>query len=92
MYVAHPYIDHLVSNIEARFSDAAVKLLVSSSVFNPGSFLTDETALVDYGEKKLQVLLDFYGEEVEIEFNGSTYSSPPLVDRNEVLAEWKLFK
>ena len=81
-----------MSNTEAQFSDAAVKLLVPYSVFNPGSFPTDETALADYGKENLQVLLDFYGEEVEIEFNGSTYSSPPLVDRNEVLAEWKLFK
>ena len=41
---------------------------------------------------KLQALLDFYGEEVEIGFDGSTYSSPPLVDRDEESAEWKFFK
>ena len=37
-------------------------------------------------------MLDFYGEEVKIEFDGSTYCSPPLVDREEVSAEWKIFK
>ena len=58
----------------------------------PGSFLTDEAALADYGKEKLEVLLDLFGEEVEIDFDGCTYSSPPLVDREEVSAEWKIFK
>ena len=40
----------------------------------------------------LHALLDFYVEHVEVEFGGSTYSSPPLVDREEVCAEWKIFK
>lgn len=54
--VAAPYIDALVSNINSRFSDGAVKLLVSSSIFNPSAFPTEKTA---YGNKELQVLLDF---------------------------------
>ena len=41
------------------------------------------------GKESLGTLLDFYGEHVEVEFEGSTYSSPPLVDREEVIAEWK---
>ncbi len=27
-----------------------------------------------------------------IDFDGCTYSSPPLVDREEVAAEWRIFK
>ena len=61
-------IEELVKNIEARFSDTAVNLLVSSSVFNPGSFPTDEATLADYGKEKLEVLLNFYGKEVEVDF------------------------
>ena len=73
-----------MSNIKAQFSDTAVKVLLSSSVFDPGSFPVDETALPDYGKEKLQTLLDIYGEHhVEVEFDGSTYSSPPLVEREE---------
>ena len=33
--VAIPYIDTLVSNINCRFSELAVNVLVSSSIFNP---------------------------------------------------------
>ena len=45
-----------------------------------------------YGKEKLEVLLDLFGEEVEIDFDGWTYSPPPLADREEVSAEWKIFK
>ena len=69
-----------------------MQVLLSSSVFDPGSFPTDETALPNYGKEKLHALLDFYEEHDEVEFNGSTYSSPPLVDREEVCAESKIFK
>ncbi len=52
-YVAHSYLEKLVSNIESGFSDTVVKLLVSSSVF---IFPTDETALADYGNEKFWFL------------------------------------
>ena len=38
------------------------------------------------------MLLNFYGKEVEVDFDGCTYSSPPLVDREEASAEWRIFK
>ena len=87
--VVSPYIDTLVSNITSRFSDQAVQLLVSSSIFNPVSF---PAALPEYGNKELQVLVDFYGKEATAEFVGTTVTSPPLVDGEEVLAEWRVFK
>ena len=37
-------------------------------------------------------MVDFYGKEATVEFGGTTFSSPPLVDGEEVLAEWRLFK
>ena len=42
-------IDELMSNINCRFSDAAVKLLVSSSVFNLALIPTEEAVLPEYG-------------------------------------------
>jgi hypothetical protein len=49
--VGIPYIDHLISNINGRFSDTAVKLLVSSSVFDPALLPTNEASLSEYGKK-----------------------------------------
>ena len=90
--VAFPYIDALTANITSRFSDAAVNLLVSSSVFNPASLPTDETALPGYGNEKLRVLADFFGKEATVEFGGTTYTSTPLLDAEEILAKWRVFK
>ena len=87
--VAIPYIDALVSNINSRFSDSAVNLLVSSSIFNPVSFPTGEAALPEFGNDELKVLLNFYGKEAQAEFGGKTYTSPPLVDSEEILSEWR---
>lgn len=78
--VAIPYIDHLISNINDRFSDTAVKLLVSSSVFDPTLLPTNETSLSEYGKEQVQDLVGFYESEVTIEFEGNTYSSLPLID------------
>ena len=47
----------LLSNINSRFSDSAVNLLVSSSIFNPVSFRTDKTALSKFGNNELSALL-----------------------------------
>ena len=63
--VAIPYIDALVSNINNHFSDSAVNLLVSSSIFNPVSFPTDEAALPEFGNNKLKVLLIFMGRKLK---------------------------
>ena len=90
--VAIPYIDALVSNINSRFSDSAVILLASSSIFNPVSFPTDEAALPEFGNNELKVLLIFYGKEAQAEFGGKTYTSPPLIDSEEILPEWRVFK
>lgn len=43
----------LVSNIKGHFAEGAVKLLVSSSVFNPASFPAEESALPEYGKKEV---------------------------------------
>ena len=47
------YIDALVATIKRRFSDKAVKLLVSSSIFNPASLPTEASALPGYGKEQV---------------------------------------
>ena len=90
--VAIPYMDALASNINSRFSDSAVNLLVSSSIFNPESFPTDKAALPEFDNSELKVLLNFYGKEAQAEFGVKTYTSPPLVGSEEILSEWRVFK
>ena len=69
-----------------------MKLLVSSSVFNPASIPEDERALPEYGNEKFQALVDFNGREVTVEFDGTTYASSPLIDSEEIVSQWRLFK
>ena len=90
--VVLPYIDALLHNIRNRFSGEAVDLLVSSSVFNPASILAEEAALSDYGKKEGRVLAQFYGNEATVVYDGVTFSSPPLIDKDEIDVEWRLFK
>ena len=63
-----------------------------SSIFNPVPFPTDEAALPEFGNNELKVLLNFYGKEAQAEFGGKTYTSPPFVDSEEMLSEWRVFK
>ena len=90
--VALPYINSLLHNIHDRFSGEAVDLLVSSSVFNPAAFPTEERVLPDYGKKEVAALAEFYGTEATVDVGGVTFSSLPLIDKDEILVEWCLFK
>ena len=90
--VAIPYIDALLANINSHFSDSAVNLLVSSSIFNPVSFPRDEAVLSEFDNNELKALLGFYGKEAPAEFGGETYTSPPFVDSEEILTECRVFK
>ena len=40
------------------------------------------------------MLVNFYGKEATVKFEGTTYTSLPLVDIEEleVIAEWRVFK
>ena len=90
--IAIPYIDSLVDNINRRFSDKAVKLLVASSIFNPAQLPTEESTMSSYGVQEIRNLADFYGKEASVDYLGVTYTSAPLVDRDELLSEWKIFR
>lgn len=80
-----------MENIKRCFSDEAVKLLVATSIFNPAQ-LPAEESLSSYGLQEINDLADFYGNEASLEYHGVTYTSPPLLDREELLSEWKIFR
>ena len=40
----------------------------------------------------MEVLAQFYGSEATAVYNGVTFSSLPLIDKDEILVEWRLFK
>ena len=82
------YLDTLIANINSRFSGE----VVSASVFNPDLLPDDETLLRAYGNSKLSTLANFYGEKAEVKFEGLTYSSLAIINKEELLGEWQVFK
>ena len=76
--VALPYIDTLVQNIENRFSEEGVQLLMAASIFNPAQ-LPDKSdpGFNQFGNKEIRRLANFYGREVEVDFK-EAHSILPL--------------
>ena len=87
--VAASYIDGIISNTKSRFSDNSLKLVVSFSCFDPSLFPSDDSSFFDYGNDRLKTLVEFYGNEQTTTFEGTTCTSPPLIDSAEVYTEWK---
>ena len=90
--VAILYLDTLIANINSRFSGEVVELVASASIFNPALLPDDETLLRAYGNSKLSTLANFYGEKAEVTFEGVTYSSLAIINKEELLGEWQVFK
>ena len=88
LQIAIPYIDFFMENIKRHFSDKAVKLLTAMSVFNPAQLLAEES-LSSNGLQEISDLADFYGNEASVEYLDMTYTSPPLLDREELLSKWR---
>ena len=81
----------LITNINNHFSGEVVELVVSASVFNPALLPDVETLLRAYGNSKLSTLANFYGEKAEVKFEGVTYSSLAIINKEELLGEWQVF-
>ena len=90
--MAIPYLDTLIANINNRFSGEIVEFVVSAYLFNPALLPDDETLLRAYGNSKLSTLANFYGENAEVTFEGVTYSSLAIINKEELLGEWQVFK
>ena len=90
----HHRIDQniLIANIDSRFSGEVVELVVSALVFNPIFLPDDEILLRAYGNSKLSTLANFYGEKAEVVFEGVTYSSLAITNKEELLGKWQVFK
>ena len=68
-----------------------MKLLVASSIFNPAELPTEDS-LSTYGVQQIKELADFYGTEASVTYHGVTSTSNPLVNYDELLSEWKVFR
>lgn len=90
-HVVIPYLDSLIENINQRFSDKAVKLLVATSISNPPELSTGYS-LSSYGVQQIKNLTDFYGTDASVDYVGITYTSPPLLAHDELLSEYKVFR
>ena len=90
--MAIPYLDTLIANINSCFSGEVVELVVSASVFNPALLPDDETLLRAYGNSKLSTLAYFYGEKAEAMFEWVTYFPLAIINKEELLVEWQVFK
>ena len=91
--IALPYIDALIENIESRFSEKEVSLLVAMSIFNPAQLPDSTQASFNlYGNKEVRSLAGFYGEDVEVELCGATFKSPKVLDGEGLISEWPVFR
>ena len=90
--MAIPYLATLIANINSLFSGEVVKLVVSASVFNQDLLPDDETLLRAYGNSKLSTLANFYGEKAEVTFEGVTYSSLAIINKEELPGKCQVFK
>ena len=61
------------------------------SLFDPHLLPENEDDLSTYGMSKLQTLIEFYGREQCVTFEGETNVSTPDVEEDNAKAEWKFF-
>ena len=85
-------VDKLIASINTCFSGEIIELVISASVFNPALLPDGVTLLRAYGNSKLSTLANFYGEQAEVTFEGVTYSSLAIINKEELLGEWQVFQ
>ena len=90
MWKFHPVLQNLIDNIKGRFEDSR-GIVTALSIFDP-RHLPKESELRDYGLQQLNVLIDYYGKAHSLELNGATVPIVPDIDKDDTLAEWRIFK
>ena len=75
-----------------RFSDIDLKLLVSSSIFNPALLPSEEEGFSHHGKEEIKALAQLYGSEATVSYDGEPYTSHPLLDKDDLIREWQVFK
>ena len=81
----------MIVNIRSRFEENAVEVLTAFSIVNSHHF-PSENDISSYGLQEIKVLSEFYGSNATVEFEGTIFSSPPLLDHKELMSEWKTFR
>ena len=61
-----------------------MNIVTAMSIFNH-SLLPTEDSLPSYGNEQIKILAEFCGKEAEVQYAGATYTSPPLLDGDELL-------
>jgi len=89
--VALPYLQHLIDDTSARFN--AANVVSAFQIFCPANIPSDESALSEYGDAQLDILLSHYGTEAWAEMcdeDGFVVvgRSAPLVDADECRRDW----
>ncbi len=74
------------------FTNDSVKILSATSVFDPTKFPAEERQILTYGLEEIRILADFYGNDATVEYDGTVFTSYPLINRDELLSEWKTFR
>ncbi len=87
-----PYLYSLIENINQRFMDEAVKVLSAAAIFDPAKFPTEESQITSFDLEEINTLADYYGNDASVEYDGTIHTSPAVLDREELLSEWKTFR
>ena len=85
-----PYIQSVIERISKRLKSSDVYSCFS--LFDPHLLPENEDDLSRYGMSKLQTLIEFYGREQRVTFEGETNVSTPDVKEDNAKAEWEFFR
>ena len=63
------------------------------SIFNPTQIPhATDNSFTSYGNKEIKLLANFYGKEAEVDFCGNKFKSPPVLDSDQLISEWSVFR
>jgi hypothetical protein len=86
-----PYFKNLIDNIKGHFEDSR-GIITALNIFDPRHLPEKESELREYGLQQMDVLLDYYGSARSLELNGATVAVVPDINKDDMLAEWRIFK
>ncbi len=64
----------------------------AAAIFDPAKFPTKESQMTSYGLEEINTLADYYGNDASVEYDATIHTSPAVLDREELLSEWKTFR
>ena len=88
--VFDPYLSQLIDNLHERF-DSASKILQGFAIFEPEKLRLAPDVKI-YGNAELEYLIDFYGSEQTLVFDGVEVRDNPIIDSVSTREEWHVFR